>query len=567
MKKILTLFCVLITHLSFSAVVNISAYTSDMIASIQGAHDAGANGDNIVLPSGTYACNGVVILTKFISISGQGYANTILYRSESTPDATVTGWSEFFRYNINSTVSSGIKITNLCLKSKNPCLSSTVDGSGVDITALDGLSLAADCGIRMINCKDFAILGCKFQNFGNAAIYVQHDDSIVGGVISNNIFLHNAKGTMALGLGYGIAVYGGNTKWLSAPRFGTSNFIFVEDNTFDYHKHSIAAGGCALYVFRHNTVLNNIAGSSTAAIDAHEGRGPGNGSNTYATRATEVYRNYIHNTTFRNSTGLIADNTPIASIISPTTTHITYLTEACIKNRGAESLIHDNDISGYRFGVAITVNGYCGGSCGAYPVAGQSGYLSGLRYGSSHTGVASGRDAGDEFFWSNTYTPYISGNSANKLFYNYNTDTTYVRWERDYHTVSPIGYAEYTYPHPLAATGNPTTGVTLTGTTVIYTGEAVSNIYIEPRFYIYNWAKDSVVTCELQAFTSYAAMLASSTPILPVINTKRITSLKFKVAPTDTIKASGSCAWSDYYQYLVNKSKANVTSQVGVTTQ
>jgi hypothetical protein len=537
-----------------------------MIASIQGAHDAGANGDNIVLPSGTYACNGVVILTKFISISGQGYANTILYRSESTPDATLETWSEFFRFNINSTASSNIRVTNICLKSKLPCMNSTVDGGGNDVTALDGLSLARDCGIRMTKCKDFLIAGCKFENFGNAAIYVEHDDSLVGGAISNNYFLHNAKGKMASGLGYGVVLYGGNTKWLSNPRFGTSNFIFIEDNTFDYHKHTVAAGGCALYVFRHNTVLNNIAGSSTAAIDAHEGRGPGNGSNSFATRAIQVSDNTITNLTFRNGEAW-GNNVTLASVASPTTTDIQHLTEACIKTRGAASWVYSNTISGYRFGIAISVNASCGSSCGTYPIAGQTGYLSALRYGSAHSGVSNGYDLDDMFLWGNTFTKYVPANSANKLFYNYNTDSVYVRHDREYHYLTPAAFTEYTYPHPLAATGNPTTGITLTGTTTIKSGEALNNIYVEPLFYMYNWKSDSLISVELIAYLSYASIASGYSQVRPYINNNVLTKVSFKVKPSDTVKASGACLWSDYYQFMVNKTKSNITSQIGVATQ
>ena len=90
-------------------------------------------------------------------------------------------------------------------------------------------------------------------------------------------------------------VYGTNNKWIKNPRFGSSNFIFIEDNIFDYHRHSVAAGGCALYVARHNTITNDIITSGySSALDGHEARGAGNGSNTYGTRAVEAYSNKIY---------------------------------------------------------------------------------------------------------------------------------------------------------------------------------------------------------------------------------------------------------------------------------
>ena len=422
MKKILALILIVSGTLNASTYV-VSPYTNDIVTSMQGVATAASNGDEIVLPSGSFPCIGTVTITKFISIRGQGLSNTILYRPETASDANVTSWLNIIRYATNSLSSSNIVIQGVCFKSKNPCLSSTLDVNGNDVTALDGLSLASDCAIEMSGCKDFLITKCRFENFGSSAIAVYHDDSIVGGVISKNQFYHNSKGTGALGLGYGVVVYGSNTKWLSNPRFGTSNFIFIEDNYFDYHKHTIAAGGCALYVFRHNAVLNSVAGSSTAAIDMHEARGPGHGSNTFATRAAEIYNDSCVNNTFRNGTGTagLADNTPYYSTtytVTNVTTRIQQLTEAGIKPRAGEALIHDNYLRGFRFGLALAATAYCGGSCGSYPIPYQEGYLSGLRLGSSAYGVSGGADQGDCFIWNNTVKLYDSTSSVNKYIYN-----------------------------------------------------------------------------------------------------------------------------------------------------
>lgn len=389
------------------------------------------NGDIIQLPAGQFIVNSNVYVTKFISIKGAGIGKTILYRSEAATDDNLSNninWRGIFRFNINSNSKSGIVVSDITFKSKKP---SVVKG--------DGLSLAADIGVEMVNCVGFVITRCRFENFGNGAVSISHDDSIVSGLINKNEFYHNVKGVDGLGLGYGVVVYGGNTKWIQKPRFGSGNFIFVEDNTFDYHRHSIAAGGCALYVFRYNTVKNNVAANTAHAIDAHEASLT-KGDNYYSTRAIEVYNNNIINTTFKDGTGNIADGTVITL-----GKDVTLLVECAIRTRGGESLIHDNYIEGYRFGVGL-INTLTT----TYPCAYQQGYLSGLKYGSTHTGVDDEKGSGDVFVWDDKFKFYNSKDARNVYFYNYSPN--YIKNERDYHLSAKPNYTTYTYPHPLANT-------------------------------------------------------------------------------------------------------------------
>jgi hypothetical protein len=398
---------------------------------IQTAVNNAVKGDVIQLPAGQFTINSNVYVTKFISIKGAGLGKTILYRAESVPDDYLSNninWRGIFRFNINSTSKSGVVVSDITFKSKKPSMVST-----------DGLSLAADIGVEMVNCVDFVITRCRFENFGNGAVSIMHDDSIVGGLINKCEFYHNVKGEDGLGLGYGVVIYGANKKWVQKPRFGSSNFIFVEDNTFDYHRHSIAAGGCGLYVFRYNTVKNNVAANTAHAIDAHEAS-LSKGDNYYSTRAIEVYNNSIINTMFKDGTGNIANGTLIT-----TGRDVSLLVECAIRPRGGEAIIHDNYIEGYRFGVGL-VNTLSN----TYPCAYQQGYLSGLKYGDSHIGVDDEKGNGDAFIWNDKFKFYNSKDSRNVYFYNYST--SYIKSERDYHLSAKPNYTPYTYPHPLANT-------------------------------------------------------------------------------------------------------------------
>lgn len=440
-KENLKVCCILMCVLTYSIYgiasplktikVQSPGVNNDIQPAIQSAVNSAVNGDIIELPAGQFVVNNNVLITKFVSIKGAGLGKTVLYRSESASDESLSNdenWRGIFRFNINSTASSKIVVSDITFKSKKPSL---VDG--------DGLSLAEDIGVEMVRCVDFVITRCRFENFGNGAVSIYHDDDLASGLIFKNEFVHNCKGYNALGLGYGVVIYGVDKKWVDDPKFGSSNFIFVEDNLFDYHRHSIAAGGCALYVFRYNTVRNNVAGNTAHAIDAHEARLEGV-ENYYSSRAIEVYNNVIVNTTFLDGTTNCSNGTPIVAGKSPT-----WLTECAIRTRGGEALIHDNKIEGYRFGVGLITPKLS--STKSYPNFYQQGYLSALKYGANHTGIDGDKGSGDVFVWNDVYKAY-STSSQCVYFYNYSTD--YIVADRDYHLFAKPSYTPYTYPHPLS---------------------------------------------------------------------------------------------------------------------
>lgn len=390
---------------------------NDIQPAIQAAVNDAADGDLILLPTGAFILNSVVNITKFVSIDGAGVTKTILYRSDSVPDATLASWSDMFKLDINRREVSNVRITNICFKSKTPSL-----------VAGDSLSLAADKGININNCVGFTIKNNRFENFGHSAISVTHEDDLANGLITGNQFVHNVKGFDGLGLGYGISVFGANLKWIDNPSFGTSNFIFIEDNTFDTHRHAVTGGGCALYVFRYNTIKNNLIAQ---AIDAHEARLV-SGANYYSTRAVEVYGNTMINTTFKDGTAIVSGG------------NAQNLSNNAILIRGGEAVVYNNTIQGFRFGVGIINFEVTGKQL--YPIPYQIGCQSGLTYGSQHSGVDALSGAGDLFCWSNTFTPYVDSAHSSQAFNNFQPE--YFKEERDYHLSAKPDYTSYIYPHP-----------------------------------------------------------------------------------------------------------------------
>lgn len=400
---------------------------NDIRANFNTAHSSASPGDRLILPAGTFTVTQQLTVTKPVSVIGQGISSTQLYRDASVSDATLESWEILLWFQINSNIPANITVSGIKFTSKFP-----------EIIMGDGGSRADDIGIEMDNCVDFKIHDCRFEYFGNGGVSVTHKDHIARGIIYNNQFYFNAKGYDGLGLGYGVVIYGASQKWIKNPRYGSKNFIFIEDNTFDYHRHSIAAGSCALYVARHNTFTNNIRSndSSIQVCDAHAARGGSLGSqNTFSTRAVEIYNNSMVNTTFLNGTTI----TPGGDSRN--------LVERAIMLHGGAGMIYNNTISGFRFasGASIDQEPYLAAT---YPYNPYSmGWLSGMRKGASHTGTDSQNGEDDIYYYSNTFTPYVDLVHISEEYHDYGQGFFAVN--RDWQLSAKPGYVAYPYPHPM----------------------------------------------------------------------------------------------------------------------
>ncbi|HXC05845.1 MAG TPA: right-handed parallel beta-helix repeat-containing protein, partial [Bacteroidia bacterium] len=299
---------------------------------LQAALDTAHDGDEIRLPEGAYPITKTICISHYVSIRGAGSGKTLLCRPEGLSDDLLSSDTLccLFRFCTTTNWLPGLIVSDIGFQSKRPMRQSG-----------DGGSLAADIGIQFTHCQNFTVTRCRFEYFGNAAISVIHSDSVARGLINKNSFYHNVKGPDGLGLGYGVVVFGENKKWMDEVHWGSDNFIFVEDNIFEGQRHAIAAGGCGMYVFRYNSVYNNILGAYSAqAVDAHEARCiPG--LNYYSTRGVEIYHNKLINTAFKNGSPLL----PGSSAKN--------LVENAILIRGGEALIFENQMEGYRFGVGL----------------------------------------------------------------------------------------------------------------------------------------------------------------------------------------------------------------------
>ena len=402
----------------------------DIAPVLQTAVDTARDGDTLLLPAGEFVLDQRVVIRKFISIKGKGrgVGGTKLYRRENVADSVLSGsaWRQMFYFNSQSDASSNIVVSDIYFKGKHPSISSG-----------DGGSIAQDNAIRIDNFKDFVITNCRFEHFGASAIRVRHQDHLTGGLIFNNEFIHNYK--KGVDLGYGVSVYGHNDQWTDDPQFGSGNFIFIEDNYFVGHRHAVAGGGAARYVFRRNVVADNL---HSHAVDAHEARGgtisqsPG----YFSTRAYEIYDNSIYNTKFKDGTPFID-----GSAKEP----YNRLVRTAIGLRGGEGLVYNNKIEGFRFGIELFVIPHFPGD-DSYPVSYQIGYQSGKQLGSRHWGAQLPEGAGDLFIWGNTFISFKADDPGFAPFYTAYERLDRLKKDRDYHRGAPKpGYSPYTYPHPL----------------------------------------------------------------------------------------------------------------------
>lgn len=429
MKKLIFLF-LLIAKYSFATVIVVTnpGAGADVRANLVTAIGSAVDGDIISFGTMSVTCTPPTITTtKKISFVGTDTTNTIIIRPESSSDASLlnqpiitidgSGWG---------LAPSGVRVTGIKFKSQVP---------SADDTGADGGSLALDQAVSIIKVTDFEIYNCSFWWFGNGAIRVDHYDYFARGLIYNNGFRYNAKGASGLGYGYGVVLYGENLQWISKVDASGNNFVFIEDNYFNFHSHAIAAGGCAKYVSRYNYILNNIVSENVSkhAIDGHGWQGGSlGGENYFSTRMLISYVDTIRYTLFFDRTPLVNNGTRSEDDVM----------ERAILTRGGEAIIHNDYVNGSRFGFGISSDGGADG----YPYNFGAGYQSGLTYPSTHTGTTNSKADGDVFIYSNTYVVFDGSDGDGTSFWNYRTSDFTAN--RDYHLVAKPGYVDYTYPHP-----------------------------------------------------------------------------------------------------------------------
>src|SRR5436190_5073963 len=247
-----------------------TVYHSDgTAASVQSIHNAQAvPGDTIALPAGTFTWSTRVNITKAVVLQGAGVGSTII------KDAVQSGQL------LEVTLAAG-NLTRI---------------TGIEFQ--DGGRTNRESAILRVvgsntNGSKFRFDHCKWNNLNGASVF----DTVIG-VIDHNTFVMDRTG---LPINIYDSYWNGRTlgdgSWAALTGFGSSQFLFIEDNTFTHSDASLRgitdSYGGGRFVVRHNNIFNGLI-----ANHGTESTGRARGG-----RAMKVYENTFNGTDLNRFVG------------------------------------------------------------------------------------------------------------------------------------------------------------------------------------------------------------------------------------------------------------------------
>jgi hypothetical protein len=235
-----------------------------------------ANGTTVVVPAGTCTWTTGLNLTTGYTFTLQGQSSIASTNAQGNP-ATFTDSTLI----IDGQSGAG---------GNNPLISINLSGNSSQVVRVTGLSIQ---GGNVVYNGEVVLSGATGQARLDHSHFIDINDLAVAmyepmtGVADHNIF-DAPNGTVY----NGIRVYNeggdgyGDTPWTVGPGFGTSAFIFFENNTFNNgFMNDCEVGGT--YVARYNT-FNALAANQNLGIQSHA---TGSQSRGRGCRAWEVYQN------------------------------------------------------------------------------------------------------------------------------------------------------------------------------------------------------------------------------------------------------------------------------------
>lgn len=264
----------------FSALATV--YNSDgSAASVQGLHDAVLDGDTITLPAGTFTWATGINISKGITIQGAGVGNTI----------------------VRDAVQSGQPLIHWSLAAGQDSRLTGIEFQDARTGFVEGVLVVTGSNT---NGATFRWDNCKWNGMRHGVPIL---DTVIG-VVDHNTFINGSTEVRIKGSFWNDQGPYGDGSWAAPANFGSSQFLFIEDNTFTAPGGSLQTATDAYegarFVFRHNTTY-----SIYVTDHGTESTGRGRGG-----RAFEVYNNnmdggssnkFVCNS--RSSTVLIHDNT------------------------------------------------------------------------------------------------------------------------------------------------------------------------------------------------------------------------------------------------------------------
>jgi hypothetical protein len=241
-----------------------TTYQSDgSVASVQGLQNAVLNGDTITLPAGTFTWSTTLTINKAITLQGAGIGATIIKDHASNAKLI----------NCLLVASRLTRITGIEFQ----------DGGRTPTAAAPGGIIHIDGSNT--NGSLFRFDHCKWTDLNGYFV-----PNTVIGVVDHNIVAvgnHVLEWMYPYGSVWNGAAYGDGS-WAAPANYGSSQFLFIEDNTFTCtrttNQGTLTDGfNGARFVVRHNVINNFVIGN-------HGTESPGRGRSS---RAMEIYNNQI----------------------------------------------------------------------------------------------------------------------------------------------------------------------------------------------------------------------------------------------------------------------------------
>jgi len=284
MRKWLTLIALVSVSCNNASAATINAADTSA-AAVQTAIKFASDGDTVTIPAGTGSWTTTVTCSKSIVIQGAGIDQTII--TDNVP-RTKPNFGIVFSF----TGSGTWRLTGFTIKY----------GTVTDMGSHGSINVPG-------SSHAFRIDHVKFNDVYNRGIETTGD---LWGVIDHCTFI-TSRGAVGIQIGHfswqGVGSHGDNS-WAQPTNLGTSQFIFVEDNTYNSTagvQDFVDGIGGSRYVVRHNTTINGSIGG---------GHGTDSGGRERSVRAFEIYNNTMNATSLfpmasymRGGTGVIYSNT------------------------------------------------------------------------------------------------------------------------------------------------------------------------------------------------------------------------------------------------------------------
>ena len=278
MSKIwIVLICAAMTASGASAQVINAASCSQ--SDVQSAlHNIAASGTTVNIPSGNCTWSGNLNFSTSYSFTLKGQSTVTASDSHGNPTS----------FNDSTLVTDGQGGTG----GNNPILSISLTGSSTQVVRVTGISIR---GGNVVWNAELTLQG----NTGQARL--DHNHFIDTNSLSVSMYEpmtgvadHNLFDVPAGDLYNGIRVYNtggagyGDTPWTEPAEYGTSSFIFIENNTFNNGFINDCEDG-GRFVIRYNT-LNVTTTSGNIGLQTHA---TGSQPRGRGCRSWEVYNNWI----------------------------------------------------------------------------------------------------------------------------------------------------------------------------------------------------------------------------------------------------------------------------------